>query len=96
MRHENTKTVRVRGGIHFSFERAEFRYKNEKYFLIDEHQLLNKMISADRNRQKSYEVTLENVCLEGYEKTASQNNGKTFGPLGQYEKAFVVKGVCYL
>ncbi len=84
----------MKGSVHFSFERAEFVYQNQAYYLAGNSRLLVDEVSRVRAGQNAYNVTLNDVCINGRILTKAQNNGNGFGPLGRYNQAVAVESLC--
>lgn len=92
IRHDVRK---IRGTVRFSWEISEIDHQNERYFLSDKKGIVMKIAKNSNYAGKAY-IKLENVCVEGYVLTKSDNQGKGFGPNGRYGKAFVVTASCYI
>lgn len=86
--------VKMKGSVHFSFERAEFVYQNQAYYLTGNSRLLADEVTRIRAGQNAYNVTLNDVCINGRILTKAQNNGNGFGPLGRYNQAVAVESLC--
>ncbi|WP_373698759.1 hypothetical protein [Neisseria dentiae] len=84
----------MKGSVHFSFERAEFVYQNQAYYLAGNSRLLADEAARIRAGQNAYNVTLNDVCINGRILTKAQNNGNGFGPLGRYNQAVAVESLC--
>ena len=86
-------TVKMTGTVHYSLEQAEFTADGKTYFLNGGDSLMDQV---EKNRQSSgsYNVTLNNVCIQGKVLTKEQNQGNGFGPLGKYSQAVTVESLC--
>lgn len=87
-------TAQMKGSVHFSLERAEFVYQNQAYYLTGNSRLLAGQADRARAAKNAYNVTLNNVCINGRTLTKAQNGGNGFGPLGRYERAVAVESLC--
>lgn len=85
--------VKMTGTVHFSFEQAEFVTSEKTYFIISGYSLI-KNVETKREHSGAYNVTLNDVCINGHILTKAQNNGNGFGPLERYEQAVAVEGLC--
>lgn len=86
-------TVKMTGTVHYSLEQAEFTANGKTYFINGGDSLMDQV---EKNRQSSgsYNVTLNNVCIQGKVLTKEQNQGNGFGPLGKYSQAVTVESLC--
>lgn len=81
------------GTVHFSFEQAEFVAQGKHYFILKGQGLIGK-VQEKRQSGAAYNVTLDNICIQGKVLTKEQNKGNGFGPLERYEQAVEVEGLC--
>lgn len=84
--------VKMAGTVHFSFEQAEFVAQGKHYFILKGQDLIGKV--QEKRQSGAYNVTLDNVCIQGKVLTKEQNKGNGFGPLERYEQAVEVEGLC--
>lgn len=90
---QSSHTSKMTGTVHFSFEQAEFVSRGIHYFINESHGLLNK-IKDERKYSGAYNVTLDNICVYGRVLDRQHNKGNDFGPLGRYEQAVIIEGLC--
>ena len=86
-------TVKMTGTVHYSLEQAEFTTNGKTYFLNGGESLMDQ-VEKNRLSSGSYNVTLNNVCIQGKVLTKEQNQGNGFGPLGKYSQAVSVESLC--
>ena len=86
-------TVKMTGTVHYSLEQAEFTADGKTYF-INSGDILMDQVEKNRLSSGSYNVTLNNVCIQGKVLTKEQNQGNGFGPLGKYSQAVTVESLC--
>ena len=86
-------TVKMTGTVHYSLEQAEFTADGKTYF-INGGDILMDQVEKNRLSSGSYNVTLNNVCIQGKVLTKEQNQGNGFGPLGKYSQAVSVESLC--
>ena len=86
-------TVKMTGTVHYSLEQAEFTADGKTYFLNGGESLIDQ-VEKNRLSSGSYNVTLNNVCIQGKVLTKEQNQGNGFGPLGKYSQAVTVESLC--
>ena len=86
-------TVKMTGTVHYSLEQAEFTTNGKTYFLNGGESLMDQ-VEKNRLNSGSYNVTLNNVCIQGKVLTKEQNQGNGFGPLGKYSQAVSVESLC--
>ena len=86
-------TVKMTGTVHYSLEQAEFTADGKTYFLNGGDSLMDQ-VEKNRLSSGSYNVTLNNVCIQGKVLTKEQNQGNGFGPLGKYSQAVSVESLC--
>ncbi len=86
-------TVKMTGTVHYSLEQAEFTADGKTYFLNGGDSLMDQ-VEKNRLSSGSYNVTLNNVCIQGKVLTKEQNQGNGFGPLGKYSQAVTVESLC--
>ena len=86
-------TVKMTGTVHYSLEQAEFTANGKTYFLNGGESLMDQ-VEKNRLSSGSYNVTLNNVCIQGKVLTKEQNQGNGFGPLGKYSQAVSVESLC--
>ena len=86
-------TVKMTGTVHYSLEQAEFTADGKTYF-INGGDILMDQVEKNRLSSGSYNVTLNNVCIQGKVLTKEQNQGNGFGPLGKYSQAVTVESLC--
>ena len=86
-------TVKMTGTVHYSLEQAEFTANGKTYFLNGGESLMDQ-VEKNRLSSGSYNVTLNNVCIQGKVLTKEQNQGNGFGPLGKYSQAVTVESLC--
>ena len=86
-------TVKMTGTVHYSLEQAEFTADGKTYF-INSGDILMDQVEKNRLSSGSYNVTLNNVCIQGKVLTKEQNQGNGFGPLGKYSQAVSVESLC--
>ena len=86
-------TVKMTGTVHYSLEQAEFTADGKTYFLNGGESLMDQ-VEKNRLSSGSYNVTLNNVCIQGKVLTKEQNQGNGFGPLGKYSQAVTVESLC--
>ena len=86
-------TVKMTGTVHYSLEQAEFTTNGKTYFLNGGESLMDQ-VEKNRLSSGSYNVTLNNVCIQGKVLTKEQNQGNGFGPLGKYSQAVTVESLC--
>ena len=86
-------TVKMTGTVHYSLEQAEFTTNGKTYFLNGGESLMDQ-VEKNRLNSGSYNVTLNNVCIQGKVLTKEQNQGNGFGPLGKYSQAVTVESLC--
>ena len=86
-------TVKMTGTVHYSLEQAEFTANGKTYFLNGGENLMDQ-VEKNRLSSGSYNVTLNNVCIQGKVLTKEQNQGNGFGPLGKYSQAVTVESLC--
>lgn len=91
--HANSPAVDMRGTVQISFEQAEFVYQGQKYYLNDEHGVLSDWIAQQRAASKAFFIH-QNICLNGYIQSKSDNHNHGFGALERYERAVVVRKMC--
>ena len=85
--------VKMTGTVHYSLEQAEFTANGKTYFLNGGESLMDQ-VEKNRLSSSSYNVTLNNVCIQGKVLTKEQNQGNGFGPLGKYSQAVSVESLC--
>ena len=86
-------TVKMTGTVHYSLEQAEFTANGKTYFLNGGESLMDQ-VEKNRLSSGSYNVTLNNICIQGKVLTKEQNQGNGFGPLGKYSQAVTVESLC--
>ena len=86
-------TVKMTGTVHYSLEQAEFTANGKTYFLNGGESLMDQ-VEKNRLSSGSYNVTLNNVCIQGKVLNKEQNQGNGFGPLGKYSQAVTVESLC--
>ena len=86
-------TVKMTGTVHYSLEQAEFTADGKTYFLNGGDSLMDQ-VEKNRLSSGSYNVTLNNICIQGKVLTKEQNQGNGFGPLGKYSQAVTVESLC--
>ena len=86
-------TVKMTGTVHYSLEQAEFTSNGKTYFINGGDNLIDQ-VEKNRLSSGSYNVTLNNVCIQGKVLTKEQNQGNGFGPLGKYSQAVTVESLC--
>ena len=86
-------TVKMTGTVHYSLEQAEFTADGKTYFINGGESLMDQ-VEKNRLSSGSYNVTLNNVCIQGKVLTKEQNQGNGFGPLGKYSQAVTVESLC--
>lgn len=86
-------TVKMTGTVHYSLEQAEFTADGKTYFLNGGESLMDQ-VEKNRLSSGSYNVTLNNICIQGKVLTKEQNQGNGFGPLGKYSQAVTVESLC--
>ena len=89
-------TVKMTGTVHYSLEQAVFTADGKTYFINSGYSLIDLIdkVENDRLRAGSYNVTLNNICIQGKVLTKEQNQGNGFGPLGKYSQAITVESLC--
>ena len=85
--------VKMIGTVHYSLEQAEFTANGKTYFINGGDNLIDQ-VEKNRLSSGSYNVTLNNVCIQGKVLTKEQNQGNGFGPLGKYSQAVTVESLC--
>ena len=85
--------VKMTGTVHYSLEQAEFTANGKTYFLNGGENLMDQ-VEKNRLSSGSYNVTLNNVCIQGKVLNKEQNQGNGFGPLGKYSQAVTVESLC--
>lgn len=85
--------VRMTGSVHFSFEQSEFISQGKTYFIEKSYAVIGE-IKAKRKYSGAYNITLHNICIQGKILNKEQNKGNNFGPLGRYEQAVIIEGLC--
>ena len=86
-------TVKMTGTVHYSLEQAEFTADGKTYFINGGESLMDQ-VEKNRLSSGSYNVTLNNICIQGKVLTKEQNQGNGFGPLGKYSQAVSVESLC--
>ena len=86
-------TVKMTGTVHYSLEQAEFTADGKTYFINGGESLMDQ-VEKNRLSSGSYNVTLNNICIQGKVLTREQNQGNGFGPLGKYSQAVSVESLC--
>ena len=86
-------TVKMTGTVHYSLEQAEFTADGKTYFINGGESLMDQ-VEKNRLSSGSYNVTLNNVCIQGKVLTKEQNQGNGLGPLGKYSQAVSVESLC--
>ncbi len=86
-------TVKMTGTVHYSLEQAEFTANGKTYFINGGDSLMDQ-VEKNRLSSGSYNVTLNNICIQGKVLTKEQNQGNGFGPLGKYSQAVTVESLC--
>ena len=86
-------TVKMTGTVLYSLEQAEFIADGKTYFINGGESLMDQ-VEKNRLSSGSYNVTLNNVCIQGKVLTKEQNQGNGFGPLGKYSQAVTVESLC--
>ena len=86
-------TVKMTGTVHYSLEQAEFTADGKTYFLNGGDSPMDQ-VEKNRLSSGSYNVTLNNICIQGKVLTKEQNQGNGFGPLGKYSQAVTVESLC--
>ena len=86
-------TVKMIGTVHYSLEQAEFTANGKTYFINGGESLMDQ-VEKNRLSSGSYNVTLNNICIQGKVLTKEQNQGNGFGPLGKYSQAVTVESLC--
>ncbi|AVR79402.1 hypothetical protein NM96_08700 [Neisseria mucosa] len=86
-------TVKMTGTVHYSLEQAEFTADGKTYFINGGESLMDQ-VEKKRLSSGSYNVTLNNICIQGKVLTKEQNQGNGFGPLGKYSQAVSVESLC--
>ena len=74
-------------------KQAEFIADGKTYFINGGESLMDQ-VEKNRLSSGSYNVTLNNVCIQGKVLTKEQNQGNGFGPLGKYSQAVTVESLC--
>ena len=87
-------TVKMTGTVHYSLEQAEFITADGKTYFLNGGESLMEQVEKNRQSSGSYNVTLNNVCIQGKVLTKEQNQGNGFGPLGKYSQAVSVESLC--
>lgn len=85
--------VKMTGTVLYSLEQAEFIADGKTYFINGGESLMDQ-VEKNRLSSGSYNVTLNNVCIQGKVLTKEQNQGNGFGPLGKYSQAVSVESLC--
>ena len=85
--------VKMTGTVLYSLEQAEFTADGKTYFINGGESLMDQ-VEKNRLSSGSYNVTLNNVCIQGKVLTKEQNQGNGFGPLGKYSQAVSVESLC--
>ena len=85
--------VKMTGTVHYSLEQAEFTANGKTYFINGGESLMDQ-VEKNRLSSGSYNVTLNNICIQGKVLTKEQNQGNGFGPLGKYSQAVTVESLC--
>ena len=85
--------VKMTGTVHYSLEQAEFTANGKTYFLNGGESLMDQ-VEKNHLSSGSYNVTLNNVCIQGKVLNKEQNQGNGFGPLGKYSQAVTVESLC--
>lgn len=87
-------TVKMTGTVHYSLEQAEFITADGKTYFLNGGESLMDQVEKNRLSSGSYNVTLNNICIQGKVLTKEQNQGNGFGPLGKYNQAVTVESLC--
>ena len=82
------------GTVHYSLEQAEFITADGKTYFLNGGESLMDQVEKNRLSSGSYNVTLNNICIQGKVLTKEQNQGNGFGPLGKYNQAVTVESLC--
>ena len=85
--------VKMTGTVLYSLEQAEFIADGKTYFINGGESLMDQ-VEKNRLSSGSYNVTLNNICIQGKVLTKEQNQGNGFGPLGKYSQAVSVESLC--
>ena len=85
--------VKMTGTVLYSLEQAEFIADGKTYFINGGDSLMDQ-VEKNRLSSGSYNVTLNNICIQGKVLTKEQNQGNGFGPLGKYSQAVSVESLC--